>query len=226
MYFNQTTEKKSLLNRITFGFLLFAALTGITFFPAFSAKAASVKYVTSRTLTLKTKASSGSKSAGHLKKGEKVTVYHIKGRWAKIKKNKKFYFVPKKYLSVKKPSSGSGNNEAGKCIVKYAKKFIGNPYRSGGTSLTKGTDCSGFTKAIYAHFGFTLPRTSSEQRHAGYKVSWGCKKPGDIICYSGHVAIYMGNNKIIHASNPRSGIKTSKYIKYSKVLAVRRILPS
>ena len=117
-------------------------------------------------------------------------------------------------------------SEAGKCIVNYAKKFLGNPYRSGGTSLTKGTDCSGFTKAIYAHFGFSLPRTSSEQRRAGYKVSWGSKKPGDIICYNGHVAIYMGNNKIIHASNPRSGIKISKYIKFSKVLAVRRILPS
>ncbi|MBR1741225.1 MAG: C40 family peptidase, partial [Lachnospiraceae bacterium] len=144
-----------------------------------------------------------------------------------IKRKNKYYYVSTKYLSSKrKNSSSSSSTEVGKCIVNYAKKFIGNPYRSGGTSLTKGADCSGFTKAIYAHFGFSLPRTSAAQRHAGRQVSWSQKKPGDLICYSVHVAIYMGNNRIIHASTPKSGIKTSKYITFSKVLSVRRILPS
>lgn len=226
MYQNEITQNTHHFRHFSLRFLFSIILLSFLTLPIVSAKAASVKYVTASTLELRTKASSASKSAGRLKKGAKVTVYRVKGNWAKIKRHKKFYYVFSKYLSSKKKSASvSSSSDAGTCIVNYAKKFIGNPYRRGGTSLTKGTDCSGFTKAIYAQFGFSLPRTSYEQRHAGRKVSWGCKKPGDLICYNGHVAIYMGNHQIIHASNPRSGIKTTKYITFSKVVAVRRILP-
>lgn len=115
----------------------------------------------------------------------------------------------------------------GKDVVAYAKKFVGNKYKWGGTSLTKGTDCSGFTQSVYKHFGYKIPRTSSAQRKAGKGVKVSNRKAGDLICYSGHVALYIGNNKIVHASNskpyPKGGIKISKY-NYRKIKAVRRII--
>lgn len=112
----------------------------------------------------------------------------------------------------------------GKQVVKYAKKFVGNPYKYGGTSLTKGADCSGFVMSVYKHFGYKLPHSSSEIATKGKKVSWSKKKPGDVICYYGHVAIYIGNNKIVHASNKKSGIKISNKANYRKVRCVRRII--
>ena len=117
----------------------------------------------------------------------------------------------------------------GQQVVNYAKQFVGNKYRYGGTSLTKGTDCSGFTMSIYRKFGKRLPHSSSGQRRVGKKVKGGLKnaKPGDIICYSGHVAIYMGNKKIVHASNsapyPKGGIKISNNARYRKIVTIRRI---
>ncbi|HJC83409.1 MAG TPA: C40 family peptidase [Candidatus Anaerostipes avicola] len=118
----------------------------------------------------------------------------------------------------------------GQQVVNYAKKFVGNKYKYGGTSLTKGADCSGFTMSVYKKFGKKLPHSSSGQRKVGKKVSGGIKKAkaGDIICYSGHVAIYMGNNKIVHASNsakyPKGGIKVSNNASYKKILAIRRLV--
>ena len=118
----------------------------------------------------------------------------------------------------------------GQQVVKYAKKFVGNKYKYGGSSLTKGTDCSGFTRGVYKKFGKRLPHSSSAQRRYGKKVKGGIKnaKAGDLICYSGHVAIYMGNNKIVHASNsapyPRGGIKISNNARYRKIVTVRRIV--
>ena len=109
-------------------------------------------------------------------------------------------------------------------VVKYAKKFVGNPYKYGGTSLTKGADCSGFVMSVYKHFGYKLPHYSSEIATKGKKVSWSKKKPGDVICYYGHVAIYIGNNKIVHASSSKTGIKISNKANYRKVRCVRRIL--
>ena len=87
-----------------------------------------------------------------------------------------------------------------------------------------GIDCSGFTQAIYRHFGYSIPRTSGEQRSAGKKVSWSNKKPGDLICYYGHVAIYAGNNTVVHASSKKTGIKTTSPANYRSVASVRRIV--
>lgn len=120
--------------------------------------------------------------------------------------------------------------DKGTKVVQYAKKFVGNKYRYGGSSLTRGTDCSGFTRGVYKKFGKKLPHSSSAQRRCGKKVKGGIKnaKAGDLICYSGHVAIYMGNNKIVHASNsapyPRGGIKISNNARYRKIVTVRRIV--
>ena len=110
------------------------------------------------------------------------------------------------YTSVINSTSGS---DLGKQIANYACQFVGNPYVSGGTSLTQGADCSGFTYRVYADFGYSLPRTSSQQRSAGRGVSYEEAQPGDLICYDGHVALYIGNNLIVHASSSRTGIKIS-----------------
>lgn len=113
--------------------------------------------------------------------------------------------------------------KSGKDVATYAKQFIGNRYVWGGTSLTKGVDCSGFVMKVYEAFGVSLPHSSYRLRSVGYKVSESEMKPGDIICYSGHVAIYIGNGKIVHASNKKDGIKITNNYKYKKVLAIRRI---
>lgn len=109
-------------------------------------------------------------------------------------------------------------------VVAYAKKFKGNPYRYGGSSLTHGTDCSGFVMSVYRHFGYKLPHSSSAIARKGKKVAYKNKKPGDIICYYGHVAIYIGGNKIIHASNRKTGICIRSNPAYRKIRCVRRLI--
>ena len=118
-------------------------------------------------------------------------------------------------------SAPSGSN--GQAVVDYACQFVGNPYVYGGSSLTNGTDCSGFIMSVYAQFGISLPHSSSALRSVGYGVSVDDMQPGDIICYSGHVAIYCGGNTIVHASNPSTGIKYTSPANYKTILAVRRI---
>ena len=118
-------------------------------------------------------------------------------------------------------SSGSGS---GSSVVDFATQFVGNPYVWGGTSLTDGADCSGFVQSVYAKFGVSLPRTSYEQQNAGTEVSYADAQPGDLICYGGHVAIYMGDGKIVHASNAKDGIKISNDATYRTILSVRRLV--
>ncbi|MFQ6818200.1 MAG: NlpC/P60 family protein [Blautia sp.] len=115
--------------------------------------------------------------------------------------------------------SGSGSS-----VVDYATQFVGNPYVWGGTSLTNGADCSGFVQSVYKNFGVDLPRTSYEQQNAGTEVSYEDAQPGDLICYGGHVAIYMGDGKIVHASNAKDGIKISDNAAYRTILSVRRLV--
>lgn len=119
-------------------------------------------------------------------------------------------------------SVGSGS-EMGVAVAQYALQFQGNPYVYGGTSLTNGADCSGFVMSVYANFGVSLPHSSSADRSQGSAVD-GLEnaQPGDLICYSGHVAIYIGNGQIIHASTQKTGIIVGN-ANYKKVLAVRRI---
>ncbi len=114
-------------------------------------------------------------------------------------------------------------SEIGKAVADFALQFVGNPYVYGGTSLTNGADCSGFVMSVYANFGVGLPHSSSAQRSRGYDVGGiGNAQPGDIVCYSGHVGIYIGNGQIVHASTAKTGIKVSNAT-YRNILSVRRI---
>lgn len=111
----------------------------------------------------------------------------------------------------------------GQEIVDYACQFIGNPYVWGGTSLTDGADCSGFVQSVFAHFGISLPRTTYDQINAGVEVSYDQAMPGDLICYDGHIGIYIGNGQIVNAQNPEQGIGISPAT-YTTILSVRRIV--
>lgn len=130
----------------------------------------------------------------------------------------RFIYKPKGKAIVSIASKNKENDISAlrKKIVKYALQFEGNPYVMGGTSLTKGTDCSGFTQSVFRDNGIKIPRTSREQAKGGKSVPLSDIKPGDLIFYAkdgqiNHVALYIGNKKVIHASNAKSGIKISKY---------------
>ena len=112
----------------------------------------------------------------------------------------------------------------GEMVAAYALQFVGNPYVYGGNSLTTGTDCSGFVMLIYRHFGVSLPHYDAAIRTKGKSVaSLAEAKAGDIICYYGHVAIYLGDGRIVHASNSRDGIKISERADYRTIAGIRRI---
>ncbi len=112
---------------------------------------------------------------------------------------------------------GYSTGVSGGAVVSYACQFVGNPYVWGGTSLTNGADCSGFVMSVFAHFGISLPHSSAAMQ--GYANA----QPGDLICYSGHVAIYMGGGQIVHAQSTAVGITTSSAT-YRTIVAVRRVL--
>ncbi len=119
-------------------------------------------------------------------------------------------------------SSYSGTGSKGQQIANYACQFIGNPYVPGGTSLTQGADCSGFVWRVYKDFGYSVPRTSYSLRSAGSEVAYSNAQPGDVVCYAGHVGIYIGNGQIVHASTQKTGIKITNAT-YKQILSVRRI---
>lgn len=152
-----------------------------------------------------------------MRTGQVVTVLKRGTKWYYVQCGSVKGYCLKKYLKIQKKDYED--------IIAYGKKFLGNPYVWGGTSLTKGCDCSGYTQGVYKHFGYKIPRTSYYQRSAGIRVH--CLKeaqPGDLICYYGHVAIYLGNNRIMHAKGRKYGIVITKGVKYRKIASIRRIL--
>lgn len=119
--------------------------------------------------------------------------------------------------------AASSGSSTGKTMANYGCQFIGNPYVPGGTSLTNGADCSGFIFRIYADFGYKVPRTSWQLRTVGTEVSLASAEPGDIVCYDGHVGMYIGGGMIVHASTQKTGIKVSN-AQYRSILTIRRVV--
>ena len=129
-------------------------------------------------------------------------------------------------------STGSSGNKnpgystgvSGSSVVNYAMNFVGNPYVWGGKDPNTGADCSGFTSYVYAHFGINIPSYSYSQRSVGKEVSYANAQAGDLICYAGHVAIYMGNGQIVHAKGTAYGIVAYDNATYRPIITVRRVL--
>lgn len=158
--------------------------------------------------------------------------------WVKITIDEDEGYISKDYchisekfdsaVTIQELRYGCGVSELRVNMVKYAMKFLGNRYVWGGTSLSNGTDCSGFTMGIYRNFGISLPRVSRSQATVGKKITGSELKPGDLIFYGkgsyiNHVAMYIGNGQIIHAANKRSGIKISNAY-YRTPVTMRRII--
>ena len=149
-------------------------------------------------------------------KGEKnLTLADVK---VKPEENKACYYT---FTSVQEASQEAKTRES---MVNFALQFLGNPYVWGGTSLTNGCDCSGFVQSIYAYYGYSLPRVADAQSVYGMQIPISSAQPGDLICYGGHVAIYMGNGQIVHASNSVDGIKISNNAAYRTITSVRRLV--
>lgn len=181
------------------------------------------RYVTASSLRVRTKPSIKGNVVGSYQKGKKVTCYGTSGNWTKVKFNGSYRYISTNYVSREMNAKVTGTT-----VANFALQFVGNPYVWGGTSLTQGADCSGFTMAVYARFGYCLPHSSVGQRLSGIAVSKVNRRVGDLICYDkkngvGHVGIYIGNNKVVHAGSSRTGIHTSTW-NYRSVNCVRRIV--
>lgn len=172
-------------------------------------------------------------------KGEELDVVEILDGWVKVSIDGDDAYVSADYVTVEEKLDtaitmsellyGQGVSDLRVDIVEYAKQFLGNPYVWGGTSLTKGVDCSGFTMAVYKHFGIKISHHSGSQAKEGTKITADKLQPGDLIFYAdskgtiNHVAMYIGGGKVIHASNPKTGIKISNYkyrtpVKYVSII--------
>ena len=212
------------------------------------------KYVTVTASSLRVRKSNNTSSSilTNVTRGQSFKVLGEKKGWVKITANKKTGWVSGDYVNytykfsygravASSSSSNAGSSSSsssttkpttskvtGKQVADYAVQFVGNPYVYGGTSLTNGTDCSGFTQSVYKHFGISLPRTSKAQSTYGKKVNASDIQVGDLVFYAkngtvNHCALYIGNNKVVHASSPETGIKISTY-NYRSVYAIRRVL--
>ena len=170
--------------------------------------------------------------------GEALEVVEVLDGWVKVLLDNDEAYVSADYVDIGKNLDtavgvtelkyGKGVSNVRVDLVNYAKQFLGNPYVWGGTSLTKGVDCSGFTMQIYKKYGISLPHYSVSQSKMGKSIKLSEAKPGDLIFYAkngvvNHVAIYIGNNQVIHASSPRTGIKISN-VNYRSLHSVRRFI--
>lgn len=172
-------------------------------------------------------------------KGEELEYLETVGDWVKVSIDDQDAYIFSEYVTVEEKLNtaitmtellyGQGVSDVRVELVEYAKQFLGNPYVYGGSSLTKGTDCSGFTMSVFKKFGVKLSHHAASQAKEGTKISKSDLQPGDLVFYAdsrgniNHVALYIGGGQVIHASSPKTGIRISKYnyrtpVKYVRVL--------
>lgn len=198
--------------------------------------ATTVATVTTDSLKVRAEANTECEVITLVPRGEELEVSAVEGDWVKVFLDDDEVFVSAQYVEVSAELGtavtmsellyGQGVSNVRVDICQYAKEFLGNPYVWGGTSLTKGADCSGFVQSIFKKYGVRLPRNSRAQAGCGTTIKVSEAKPGDLIFYGkgktiNHVAIYIGNGQVIHASSPKTGIRISNVSYRSPFKAVR-----
>ena len=205
------------------------------------AKAQEVKTVatvTTTTLYVRDETNTDSHVITMMPEGEELEVLEVLDGWVKINVDSDEGYVSSDYVSIatELPKAqtmtevryGQGVSDVRVSLVSYATQFVGNPYVWGGTSLTRGADCSGFVMSVFANYGISLPHSSRAQANCGTKISASDAQPGDLFFYGNgrginHVGIYIGNGQVVHASSPKTGIKISN-ASYRNPVCVVRIL--
>ncbi len=198
--------------------------------------AVTVAKVATDSLKVRAEANTESEVITLVAMGEELEVAAVEGDWVKVLLDNDEVYVSAEYVEVSAELStavtmtellyGQGVSDVRVDICQYAKEFIGNPYVWGGTSLTKGADCSGFVMKVFQKYGVKLPRNSRSQANCGTTIKVAEAKPGDLIFYAkgktiNHVAIYLGNGQVVHASSPKTGIKISNVSYRTPFKAVR-----
>ena len=198
--------------------------------------AVTVAKVTTDSLKVRAEANTESEVITLVAMGEELEVAAVEGDWVKVLLDDDEVYVSAEYVEVSAELGtavtmtellyGQGVSDVRVDVCQYAKEFIGNPYVWGGTSLTKGADCSGFVMKVFQKYGVKLPRNSRAQANCGTTIKVAEAKPGDLIFYAkgktiNHVAIYIGNGQVVHASSPKTGIKISNVSYRSPYKAVR-----
>lgn len=198
--------------------------------------AVTVAKVATDSLKVRAEANTESEVITLVAMGEELEVAAVEGDWVKVLLDNDEVYVSAEYVEVSAELStavtmtellyGQGVSDVRVDICQYAKEFIGNPYVWGGTSLTKGADCSGFVMKVFQKYGVKLPRNSRSQANCGTTIKVAEAKPGDLIFYAkgktiNHVAIYIGNGQVVHASSPKTGIKISNVSYRTPFKAVR-----
>ena len=211
-------------------------LTGVSAKMKAEELATTIARVTTDSLKVRAEANTDSEVITLVPRGEELEVSAVEGDWVKVFLDDDEVYVSGEYVEVSAELGtavtmsellyGQGISDVRVDICQYAKEFIGNPYVWGGTSLTKGADCSGFVMSVFKKYGVRLPHSSRAQANCGTTIKVSEAKPGDLIFYGkgktiNHVAIYIGNGQVVHASNPKTGIRISNVSYRSPLKAVR-----
>lgn len=211
-------------------------LTGIPAKRKAEELAVTMASVTTDSLKVRAEANTDSEVITMVPRGEELEVASVEGDWVKVYLDDEEVFVSAEYVKVSSELGaaitmtellyGQGVSDVRVDVCQYAKEFLGNPYVWGGTNLTKGADCSGYVMSIFKKYGVSLPHSSVAQANCGTTIKVSEAKPGDLVFYGNgrsinHVAIYIGNGQVIHASNPKTGIRISNVSYRSPVKAVR-----
>lgn len=211
-------------------------LTGIPAKRKAEELAVTMASVTTDSLKVRAEANTDSEVITLVPRGEELEVASVEGDWVKVYLDDEEVFVSAEYVKVSSELGtaitmtellyGQGVSDIRVDVCQYAKEFLGNPYVWGGTSLTKGADCSGYVMSVFKKYGVSLPHSSVAQANCGTTIKVSEAKPGDLVFYGNgrsinHVAIYIGNGQVIHASSPKTGIRISNVSYRSPIKAVR-----